>query len=124
MNNSKKDLMKLLNQARADKYAVGAFNIFNYVSAHAAINAAEQLNTPIILQTSTSTVKKFGVEQLIKMLRLLTDNSSAQVVIHLDHCTSVELAKQCIDNGWDSVMIEKKQGKFNLLPPSCLLRKT
>lgn len=60
--------------ARQNRYAIGAFNIFNYVSASAAIKAAEQLNTPIILQTSTKTVKQYGAEALGDILKLLAKN--------------------------------------------------
>jgi ketose-bisphosphate aldolase len=92
--------------AAQNQYAVGAFNIFNYASAKAALAAAEELDVPIILQTSMATVKKYGAEEIGNMLRLLADRARTNVLIHLDHCTSVELAQKCIDTGWDSVMID------------------
>lgn len=95
-----------LMAARESKYAVGAFNIFNYIAASAAIKAAEELQRSIIIQTSTSVVKRYGVKETGKLLRMLADNSAVNVWIHLDHCTSVSLAKDCIDSGWDSVMID------------------
>lgn len=104
-NNFREELLL----AKENKYSIGAFNIFNYASAKAAIKAAEELDSTLILQTSTSTVKKIGAEELGKMLRLLADSSTVNVLIHLDHCTSVDLAKQCIDSGWDSVMIDASQ---------------
>ncbi len=58
------------------------------------------------MQTSVSTVKKFGVVELIKMLKGLVEESSQPILIHLDHCTDVGLAKQCIDAGWASIMID------------------
>lgn len=97
---------QILEKAKEGKYAVGAFNIFNYVSTKAAIKAAEDLNSVLILQTSVGTVKKFGSSQLIKMLNILREDVRVPVVIHLDHCTDVALAKECIDRGWDSVMID------------------
>lgn len=106
------DFKEMLLMAKKKKYAVGAFNIFNYLSAAAALKAAAELNSPIIIQTSTATVKKYGAEELGKMLRLLVNSHPVNAVIHLDHCTSVELAKQCIDAGWDSVMIDASQLPF------------
>ncbi len=53
-----------LQYARAHTYAVGAFNIFNYLSARAVIRAASTLNCPVILQTSSATVRKFGPAEL------------------------------------------------------------
>ncbi len=97
---------ELLTSAREKRFAVGAFNIFNYVSAKAAIDAANKLNTPIILQTSVGTVKKFGIDEIYEMVDQLRKRSSVPVLFHLDHCNDPEFAKKCIDAGWDSVMID------------------
>ncbi len=96
----------MLSEARADHYAVGAFNIFNYLSARAVIRAASTLNCPVILQTSVSTVKKFGPNELGTMLRQLAWNAPVNVAVHLDHCTDPDLAKACVDAGWDSIMYD------------------
>ena len=95
-----------LQYARAHTYAVGAFNIFNYLSARAVIRAASTLNCPVILQTSSATVRKFGPAELGTMLRQLAWNAPVNVLVHLDHCQDVELAKACIDSGWDAVMYD------------------
>jgi ketose-bisphosphate aldolase len=108
--NSLKDM---LLRAKQGKYAVGAFNIFNHISAKAAVQAAKELNAPLILQTSVSTVKKAGVDELIKMLNLMKESAGIPIVIHLDHCTDPELAKKCIDAGWDSVMIDVSDKPFD-----------
>lgn len=97
---------ELLLDAKRKDFAVGAFNIFNYLSARAVLVAAAENESPVIIQTSTSTVKRFGARELSKMLHALTDEAAVPVVIHLDHCASVDLAKECIDAGWDSVMID------------------
>ena len=99
-------LKEMLVNAKNGQYAVGAFNIFNYSSAKAAVMAAQELNSPIILQTSVSTVKTIGTKELIKMLSSLKDNAKVPIVIHLDHCKDVTLAKECVDAGWDSIMID------------------
>ena len=95
-----------LRYARQHNCAVGAFNIFNYLSARAVIQGASEIGCPVILQTSAGTVRKFGPQELGTMLRQLAWNAPVNVLIHLDHCTDIELAKACIDNGWDSVMYD------------------
>lgn len=95
-----------LRIARKHRCAVGAFNIFNYLSANAVIQAAEALNTPVILQTSTKTVKAFGPEALASMLQNLARKAKVNVLIHLDHCRDLDLAKACVDAGWDSIMYD------------------
>lgn len=109
----KNSLKEMLQKAKQGKYAVGAFNIFNYMSAKAAVQAAKELNAPLILQTSVSTVKKTGVDEMIKMLNLVKEDAGIPIVIHLDHCTDVELAKKCIDAGWDSIMFDASEKPFD-----------
>lgn len=99
-------LQKLLCEAKRDEYAVGAFNIFNHVSADATIRAAEELGSPVILQTSTSTIKRYGPKKLADMLLPLASGASVPVAVHLDHCTDPALAKACMEAGWDSIMID------------------
>jgi fructose-bisphosphate aldolase class II len=104
--NHRPPLLALLSQARKEGYAIGAFNIFDYLTAKAAIDAANAVKTPILLQTSVGTVKKFGPRALFDMLDLLRKDASVPVLIHLDHGTDVSLAKTCVDTGWDSVMVD------------------
>lgn len=104
--NNRPSLRELLSHARTEGYAVGAFNIFDYLSAKAAIDAAVETKTPILLQTSVGTVKQFGPKNLFDMLDLLRRDVSVPVLIHLDHCTNLDLCKECADAGWDSVMID------------------
>lgn len=106
-------LKKLLVNAKKGNYAVGAFNIFNYTSAKAAVMAAEEMNSPIILQTSVSTVKAVGTIELIRMLSFIKKDATVPVVIHLDHCTDINLAKECVDAGWDSIMIDASAKPIN-----------
>jgi fructose-bisphosphate aldolase class II len=40
------------------------------------------------------------------MLDMLRKDSKVPILIHLDHCTDVELAKSCVDTGWDSIMVD------------------
>ncbi|MDL2273999.1 class II fructose-bisphosphate aldolase [Oscillospiraceae bacterium OttesenSCG-928-G22] len=97
---------ELLVTARTGGYGVGAFNILNQLTARAVVAAAERAGSPVILQTSVSTVKRFGVDEIIGFLRPLAKAASVPVAIHLDHCTDEALAKQCVDAGWTAVMID------------------
>lgn len=103
------NLKDLLMQAKSGGYAIGAFNIFDYISSKAAIDAANETKTPILLQTSVGTVKKFTPRGLFDMLDLLRHDSNVPVLIHLDHCTDITLCKTCVDTGWDSVMVDMSE---------------
>lgn len=98
--------IKLLNRAQEEKNAVGAVNVFNYMTAAAAIEAADEINKNVIIQTSMGTVKYYGPEKLFGMIDSIRKSAKVEVAIHLDHCTDMELAKKCIISGWDSVMVD------------------
>lgn len=106
---SKVTMNEMLTAVRKQGYAVGAFNIFNYVSARAVITAAEKQNKPVILQTSVGTVKYYGVKETAGMVKDLITHAKVPVYLHLDHCTEADFAKECVDAGWDAVMIDASQ---------------
>ena len=60
----------------------------------------------MILQTSEGAIEYGGLEQLASMARILSDEVDVPVVLHLDHGKSLEVAKQCIEAGYTSVMID------------------
>lgn len=97
---------ELLSDARKNGYAVGAFNVFNQLMARAVIQASEEMNAPVIIQTAVSAVKWYGPAEMIGFLAPLAKCSSVPVVIHLDHCPDPDFAKGCMDAGWNSIMID------------------
>ncbi|MGL4606570.1 MAG: class II fructose-bisphosphate aldolase [Eubacteriaceae bacterium] len=103
------NMNKILDEARNGHYAVGAFNIVNYLTAKAAVEGAEELGQPIILQTSVKTVKAFGIKEMMGFLKPIAEEAKVDVAIHLDHSTDVEFTKACIDGGWSSVMFDGSQ---------------
>ena len=102
----------MLIKARERKYAVGAFNILDYNSMKAVVRAAEELNSPVIVQTSVKTVIYWGYETIVAWITELADTSKVPVAIHLDHCKEIEVIKKCIDHGWTSVMIDASSWPF------------
>lgn len=101
-----KNLQTVLIEAKKDHFAVPAFNIVDYTSAAAVISAGEDEKTPIIMQTSTGTVKWYGAKHLAGMVAELKSSAKVPVFLHLDHCTEMDLAKECVDSGWDSIMFD------------------
>ena len=100
------NMKEMLRRALAGGYAVGAFNILDYNSMKAVVEAANELRAPVIIQTSVKTVLFWGYDAVISWARQLAGNASVPVAIHLDHCTDIEVIKKCIDAGWTSVMID------------------
>lgn len=106
------NLADVMQPAAREGYAVAAFNIVNFQTAQAIIQAAEAIRSPLILQTSVSTVKAIGPEPLIHFLKDLAVNAKVPVAIHLDHCTDIDLALLCADLGWSSVMVDLSKLPF------------
>lgn len=106
------NMKEMLREARISKYAVGAFNILDYNSMKAVIDAAEELNSPVIVQTSVKTVKFWGFEPMINWYKELASKAKVPVAIHLDHCKEVAFIEKCIEHGWTSVMIDASSFPF------------
>lgn len=106
------NLADVLRPAARDGYAVAAFNIINFQSAQAIVRAAEAIRSPLILQTSVSTVKAIGAEPLIAFLRQMAESATVPVALHLDHCTDIDLALRGADLGWTSIMIDLSKQPF------------
>ena len=106
------NMKEMLQNAREKHYAVGAFNILNYNSTKAVVEAAEEINSPVIIQTSAKTVIFWGHAAIMAWVEETAGNSKVPVALHLDHCKELELIKGCIDAGWTSVMIDASAKPF------------
>ena len=102
----------MLGKAADAGYAVGAVNILDYNSTKAVILAAEEINAPVIIQTSAKTVIFWGAPAIISWVKHLADSSSVPIALHLDHCKDLDLIKECIESGWTSVMIDASSKPF------------
>lgn len=100
-----KNLNELFEENKG-KGAVGAFNLHCFEMLPSMIHAAEELGTPIIIQTSLGTAEYIGFEPLIAAVKALAEKSNISVCLHMDHCKSVEALKKAIDLGYSSVMYD------------------
>ncbi len=106
------NMTAMLKNARDGKYGVGAFNILDYNSFKAVVDAANELNSPVITQISVKTIKLWGYETVATWYNQLAGNTSVPVALHVDHCTDIEVIKNCIQAGWTSVMIDASSKPF------------
>ena len=96
----------VLRAAKSGGYAVGAFNIVDYNTTLAVVRAAEELDAPVIVQTSVKTVVHWGRKTILSWMEDVAGDSLVPVVLHLDHCKDADFCEGCIDAGWTSVMID------------------
>src|SRR5512133_2896710 len=86
------------------RYGVGAFNIVNDLTLEAVLQAAEEAQSPAIVQTSVKTVKAIGLDVLFSMWTEMTRKIRVPVAIDLDHCPERAVISACLAKGWNSVL--------------------
>lgn len=103
---------KMLSDAQKGGYAVGAFNVENMEMVKAVIAAAEEMRSPVMLQTTPSTVKYGTLETFAGIVKAEAEKSEIPICLHLDHGSSFELAVQAMKVGYTSVMIDGSHESF------------
>ena len=97
---------QMLKAAQAGGYAIGAFNAENMEMVQAIIRAAEEMNSPVIVQTTAGTLKYAPPACYAGMVSRLAATAKVPVALHLDHGNSFDLAKECMREGYTSLMID------------------
>lgn len=100
---------EMLEKAKIGKYAVPHFNINNLEWTRFILEECEKEKSPVIIGVSEGAISYMGGERTVASLvrNLVFDlNIKVPVAIHLDHGSSVESCKKCIDAGFTSVMID------------------
>jgi ketose-bisphosphate aldolase len=96
----------MLRHARQNGYGIAAYNMIDYNSAASIVAGASELLAPVIIQVSVKTVKHWGARPIGAWVRMLAEDAPVPVALHLDHCTDLDVIKQCIDAGWTTVMFD------------------
>lgn len=109
-----KDLFK---KAFEGKYAIPAYNFNNMEQMQAILQACVETKSPVILQVSSGARKYANSTLLRNMARGAVEyvkelGFNVPIVLHLDHGDTFELCKDCIDNGFSSVMIDGSHLSF------------
>lgn len=104
---------KMFKMAYKNGYAIGAFNVNNMEITQGIVDAIVEEQSPLILQISK------GAREYAKMsyLRAIIDvavkeNPQIPICMHLDHGDTFEICKQCVDDGFTSVMIDASHHPF------------
>ena len=100
------NLNTMLQDARKNKYAVGAFDVSNHDMALAVLDVAEEQKTPVILMGLTVDLQGDKLEYWIEGLKSMAKKAKVPVCIHLDHATDLDFIRNCVDSGFSSVMYD------------------
>lgn len=99
-------MKKLLENAEQSNIAVGAFSVGNMEMVMGAVAAAEELNTPIILQIAECRLKNSPLELMGPMMLSAAKNSKVEIAVHLDHGLKIETVEKALRMGFTSVMFD------------------
>jgi len=100
-------LRQVLDHAAEHGYGVPAFNVNNLEQIIAIMEAAQETDSPVILQASAG-ARKYAGEAYLRhmMLAAVESHPDIPVVVHQDHGTSAAVCQQSIRSGFTSVMMD------------------
>ena len=103
--------IEMFKKAMEGKYAVPAYNFNNMEQIQAIIMACVETKSPLIMQVSSGARKYANSTLLRNMAKGAVEYAKElgyeiPIALHLDHGDTFELCKDCIDNGFSSVMID------------------
>ena len=104
---------EMFKKAYNGGYAVGAFNVNNMEIVQAITEAANELHSPVILQCSAGARKYAQQAYLVKLVEAACETTDIPIALHLDHGADFEICKDCIDNGFTSVMIDGSSKSYD-----------
>jgi len=110
MTNTK--LQDKLREQLNKQQAILATNFYNFETLKGLLIAAHEEKQAIILQLTRSSIEYMGLQNAYNMARSGLKYYKLEGWIHLDHGDSYELAKQCADIGFDSVMFDGSELDF------------
>lgn len=102
----RESILKLFQKAREGGYAIPHFNFAGFFELIAIMEAAAELKSPVFVASLPKVTKTYGPEVLRTMVDELRKRTGAEAFLHLDHTNSVELCREAVNAGYDSVMID------------------
>lgn len=100
------NLIEILKQAEAGGYAVGAFNTPNLEFVWGVLDAAEELNVPVILAHAQLHEPVAPLRKIGPVMVRAAEAAKVPVCVHLDHCESLDYMKEALDIGFTGVMYD------------------
>ncbi len=102
----------LLEQAQAEHRGVGAFSVGNMEMVKGAVQAAEELGTPIILQIAEVRLKHSPLHLMGPMMVQAAKEAEVDIAVHLDHGLTIGTVRQALELGFSSVMYDSSTHPF------------
>jgi fructose-bisphosphate aldolase, class II len=102
-----------MEQARAEKWAFGAFNLDDEATLKAVVFAAAAKNAPVLVEVSQGEVDDIGLDNVRDMVDNFKYQYGVEIYVNLDHSPSVEAAKDGIEAGFEFIHIDVSQSNHD-----------
>ena len=99
-------IKEIIKEAQKGEYAFGMFNTSNLEVTQAIARAAEAKKMPVMIGVTETAMEYAGFLPIVNLVKGVIEESKADLVLHLDHGKNPKTIKQCIDSGFESVMID------------------
>ncbi len=99
-------MKELLSKAEKENFAVGAFSVGNMEMVMGVLRAAEELETPVILQIAEKRLGNSPLELMAPMMVSAAKNAKVDVAVHLDHGLTIDCINAALGYGFTSVMLD------------------
>jgi fructose-bisphosphate aldolase class II len=96
-------LVDVLTKAKAEKFAVGAFNIGGLDTLKAVAEAAGNLGAPVIVEVSPGEQRYLGLQNFSSLVSNTKEEYGGEIFLNLDHGADMEIIKTAIELGFDMV---------------------
>lgn len=104
---------KMFEKAYKNGYAIGAFNVNNMEITQGIVAAIAEEKAPLILQISRGARSYASMSYLKAIIDVaVAENPDIPICMHLDHGDTFDTCKQCVDDGFTSVMIDGSHHPF------------
>lgn len=104
---------ELMHRSRAEKFAVGAFNLDNQETLIAVCRAAKAKKSPVLVEVSKGEADALGLDNVRDMVDNYKAQYGVEIYINLDHSPSVEDACDGIEAGFEFIHIDISQANHD-----------
>lgn len=102
-----------MDRARAEHFALGAFNLDNQETLVAVCKAAKAKNAPLLVEVSKGEVDAMGLDNIRDMVDNYKDQYNLEMYINLDHSPSVEDAIKGVEAGYEFIHVDVSQANHD-----------
>lgn len=94
---------EILQKAKKEGYAIGAFNAANIETLKAITQAANKLRAPIIIEASDGEVSFIGKREIVALTKVYREEYNLPIILNLDHAGTLESCTEAIEAGFDYI---------------------